>query len=99
MKRLLVGLAAGVLLATAGAAIAARGADQPKAIPLAVGQAVSYAGLTCTTYAGDTAATANLVCVRSNLKGYGVVISQRAVLIARQLAGGKVKVVFKARNG
>jgi hypothetical protein len=98
MKRLSAGLLAGAVLGSAGAALAGDAGHSTKAIPLTAGQAVSYAGLTCTTYAGTTATNANLVCVRTNLKGYGVVVSQEAVIVAKQL-GKQVKVIFRTKNG
>jgi hypothetical protein len=39
------------------------------------GMAITYGGMTCTAYSGHTT-NANPVCVRNNLKGYGVVIRQ-----------------------
>jgi len=54
------------------------------------GMAVGYAGLTCTAYAGTNATNGNLVCVRDNLVGFGVVVSQAQVIVAKAV---------KARSG
>lgn len=98
MKRVLAGLLAGGVLGSTGVALAAHGAAHGNATPLAAGQAVSFAGLTCTAYAGSTVSNSNVVCVRSNLKGYGVVVSQETVIVAKQV-NGKVKVLYKVKNG
>jgi hypothetical protein len=92
--------AAGVaaLAASAGAAVAATHGGAPRATVLSRGQAVTFGGITCTAYAGSTATNANIVCVRNNLKGYGVVVSQDAVIVAKQV-NGKVVVAFKKTNG
>jgi hypothetical protein len=81
----------------AGAAVAAVTAKGPVAQKLGPGQAVTYGGVTCTTYAGTTATNANIVCVRNNLKGYGVVVSQDTVVVAKQV-NGKVVVAFRKPN-
>jgi hypothetical protein len=86
-----------IIAVYAGNAYANRAAPPAKAVSLSAGQAVHYAGLTCTTYAGTTAMNADIVCVRDNLRGFGVVVSQQTVVIAKR-SGGKVKVVFKAAN-
>jgi hypothetical protein len=99
MRRLLAGFAAGALLATTGTVWAASSVHHNNAYTLLPGQAVTYAGLTCTAYKGTTAANANIVCLRSNLVGYGVVVSQAAVVVAKQQKGGKIHVVFKVKNG
>lgn len=90
----LVVLALGV---TGGAYAAVHATKPPTATKLTAGQAISYAGITCTTYAGTTAANSNIVCVRDNLKGYGVVVSQNVVIVARQVKH-KVVVAFKKAN-
>jgi hypothetical protein len=91
--------AAGVaaLAASGGAALAATHAGSPSATALTDGQAVTFGGITCTAYAGTTATNANIVCVRNNLKGYGVVVSQDTVIVAKQVKG-KVVVAFKKPN-
>jgi hypothetical protein len=98
MNRTIAGLVGGIVLATTGTAVAAVRHADANAQPLSAGQSVTYAGLTCTAYAGTTATNANLVCVRTNLKGFGVVVSQDAVIVAKQV-GGKVKVLYKVKNG
>lgn len=107
MKRIVAGLAAGLVLGSTGIVSAARtsnedaAADPPQAFVLRAGQAIKYAGMTCTAYAGATAATSNIVCVRNDLKGYGVVVSQSYVVVAKQVKqNGKasVKVFFKKPN-
>ena len=97
MTRALAGLVAGILLGTAGIAGAVIGNSKAKALQLQPGQAVTFGGLTCTPYKGTTATNANVVCVRNNLKGYGVVVSQDTVVVARRVSG-KVKVVFQKPN-
>jgi hypothetical protein len=98
MNRTIAGLLGGIILGSAGSAVAAVHRSDATAKPLAAGESVTYAGLTCTAYAGTTATNANLVCVRSNLRGVGVVVSQDAVIVAKQTAG-KVKVIYKVKNG
>ena len=79
-------------LTLAGAAVAA---PSPKrALILSAGQAVIYGGMTCTTYTGKVP---NMVCVRNDLKGYGVVISQQQIIVAKQ-EGTKFAVVFRGKN-
>lgn len=99
MKRwLITTLVVAGLGATGGGAYAAvHTAKPPTAVKLTAGQAISYAGITCTTYAGTTVANSNIVCVRDNLKGYGVVVSQNQVIVARQVKS-KVVVAFKEAN-
>jgi hypothetical protein len=99
MKRILAVIAAAAVLGAAGVALGAiRQAPAPgKALVLQPGQAVTYAGLTCTTYKGTTPTNANIVCVRNNLAGFGVVVSQQQIIIAKK-AGSAVKVVFKTKN-
>jgi hypothetical protein len=99
VKRLIPALACGAVLSAAGAALAEETATPAKAISLVAGQAVHYAGLTCTAYAGTRPTNADIVCVRDNLKGFGVVISQHSVIVAKRQTGGKLKIVFKAANG
>jgi hypothetical protein len=98
MNRRIAGLLAGIVLGGTGTAVAAVHHADATARPLNAGESITYAGLTCTAYAGTTATNANLVCVRSNLKGVGVVVSQDAVVVAKQTAG-KVKVIYKVKNG
>ncbi|HVU79160.1 MAG TPA: hypothetical protein VHC67_16405 [Gaiellaceae bacterium] len=97
MARLFAGLVAGIVLATVGTVDASVSAPRGKAYTLLPGQAVTYAGLTCTAYKGTTAANANIVCLRTNLVGYGVVVSQSAVVVAKK-TNGKIHVVFKTKN-
>jgi hypothetical protein len=68
-----------------------------KSITLSPGMAVGYAGLTCTAYMGTTASNANLVCVRNDLQGFGVVVSKAQVLVA-QTVNGKIVVLFKRKQ-
>lgn len=90
--------AAGVaaVAASGGAALAATHGG-PGATVMNSGQAVTFGGITCTAYDGTTATNANIVCVRNNLKGYGVVVSQDTVIVAKQVKG-KVVVAFKKTN-
>ncbi len=97
MKRTLAVAGGAVVLGAAGGAFAATDQSNLKAIVLQPGQAVAYSGLTCTAYAGTTALNANLVCVRNNLQGFGVVVSQQTIVIAKK-SGSSVKVVFKTKN-
>jgi hypothetical protein len=97
MKLAVIGLVAAVALVAAGLASAIGSGRSANVMPLQAGQAISYAGLTCSTYAGTTATNANIVCVRNNLRGFGVVISQETVLVAKQI-NGKVKVYFRTTN-
>jgi hypothetical protein len=96
MKLRVITLLCAATLGAAGGAFASSGGTV-KAISLTPGMAVGYAGLTCTAYAGSSAATSNLVCVRNNLLGFGVVVSQTQVIIAKTVHG-KVKVVFRHAN-
>lgn len=92
-------LLAGVGLGSAGFAVAANGPVQ--AIVLKNQQGATWGGITCTAYAGSTPADSNLVCVRNDLKGYGVVVSQSAVVVAKRVKVGstyKIKTVFKSKN-
>jgi hypothetical protein len=97
MRKLLAGVAAGVVLAGTGTVGAALNGPQGKAYGLVPGQAITFAGLTCTAYKGTSATNSNLVCVRNNLVGYGVVVSQSAVVVAKRI-NGNVKIFFKAAN-
>jgi hypothetical protein len=97
VKRIIGAIAAAVSLVAAGVAYAQHSATPLKAVALGAGQAVHYSGLTCTAYAGTTSTNADIVCVRDNLQGFGVVVSQDSVIVAKRNAG-KVKVVFKAAN-
>jgi hypothetical protein len=87
---------AAIAVAVIGAANAGA-ADKPKAntaFVLQPGMAVVYGGMTCTAYTG---AVPNMVCVRNDLKGYGVIISQQSVIVAKQV-GSKFNIVFKGKN-
>jgi len=97
MRKLIASLVAVAGLATGGAVWAATSGGPTKAYTLLPNQAVTYSGLTCTAYKGTTATNASIVCVRNNLQGFGVVVSQDSVVVARRV-NGKVKVVFKSRN-
>lgn len=92
MRLLIASISALVL---AGTAVA--GKPEIRAITLLPGQAVIFGGMTCTAYNGTTPTNANMVCVRNDLKGYGVIISQQAVIVAKQ-QGTKFAVVFKGKN-
>jgi hypothetical protein len=97
MRKIFAGLVAGVVLASTGTVGAAPAGPTSKAYGLLPGQAVTFAGLTCTAYKGTTPSNSNLVCVRNNLVGYGVVVSQSAVVVAKRI-NGNVKIFFKAAN-
>jgi hypothetical protein len=97
MRRLSAFIALFAVLGGAGVGFAGTGQSELKAIVLQPGQAVRFAGLTCTAYAGTTPTNANLVCVRNNLAGFGVVVSQQSIVIAKR-AGTKLEVVFKTKN-
>jgi hypothetical protein len=97
MRKLLAGLVAGLVLGSAGTVGAALSGQKANGYTILPGQSVSFAGLTCTAYKGTTSTNSNLVCVRNNLVGYGVVVSQSAVVVAKRI-NGKVKVYFKAAN-
>lgn len=92
MKALVI---AAAVFSAAGIATAG---PQPTAVVMKAGQAITYGGMTCTAYTGTRPSNANLVCVRNNLHGYGVVISQESVIVAKQ-DGTKFSVVFKGKNG
>jgi hypothetical protein len=97
MKRILAISGVVAVLGATSVALGAMRQTHGNAIVLQPGQAVSYAGLTCTTYAGTTPTNANIVCVRNNLAGYGVVVSQQTIIVAKS-AGSSLKVVFKTKN-
>jgi hypothetical protein len=97
MKRTIAVAGAAAVLGVAGGALAAN-TPHLSAVVLKPGQAVYYSGLTCTAYAAKTAANANLVCVRNDLKGFGVIVSQSSVIVAKQ-TGSHITVVFKTKNG
>jgi len=97
MRRLIAGLVSGIILGSAGAVGAAVHAQHNNTYTLLAGQSVTYAGLTCTAYKGTTPVNSNVVCVRNNLVGYGVIVSQSAVVVAKR-TNGKVKVYFKSAN-
>jgi len=97
-RRVVAATAVAVGAVCAGGAVAAVSANKPPtAIKLSSGQAVTFGGITCTAYDGTTATNANIVCVRNNLKGYGVVVSQDMVIVAKK-TGAKVVVAFKQAN-
>ena len=93
MRRLLITTCAAFVIT--GAAFAA--APPQKALILIPGQAIGYGGMTCTAYKGTTPTNANMVCVRNDLKGYGVIISQETIIVAKQ-QGTKFNVVFRGKN-
>jgi hypothetical protein len=97
MRKLLAGLTAGVVLGSTGTVGATLNGHKANGYTLLAGQSVTFAGLTCTAYKGTTPANSNVVCVRNNLVGYGVVVSQAAVVVAKR-TNGKVKIFFKAAN-
>jgi hypothetical protein len=97
MRRFLIGLVVGIVLASAGAGYAALRAAPVKAVVLQPNQAITYGGLTCTAYAGTSPTNANLVCLRSDLKGVGVVVSRASVIVGRR-KGSTVKVLFQTAN-
>jgi hypothetical protein len=97
MKRILVTIGAALVLGAASVALGAIRQGHVNAIVLKPGQAVTYAGVTCTTYSGTTPTNANIVCVRNNLAGFGVVVSQQTIIVAKT-AGSKVNVVFRTKN-
>jgi hypothetical protein len=97
MKLRILTLVGAVALGAAGGAIAANQGGGTRSIQLTPGTAVGYAGLTCTAYAGTTATNADLVCVRNNLLGFGVVVSQAQVIVAKS-NHGKIKVYFRHSN-
>jgi hypothetical protein len=97
MKRILAVIGAAAVLGATSVALGAIRQAHVNAIVLQPGQAVTYAGLTCTTYKGTTPTNANIVCVRNNLAGFGVVVSQQQIVIAKK-SGSKVQVVFKTKN-
>jgi hypothetical protein len=96
MKLRLTAVVGAAALAVAAEAFSATSGGV-KAITLIPGQAVGYAGLTCTAYAGTTPINGNLVCVRNNLVGFGVVVSQGQVIVAKSVHG-KIHVFFKHTN-
>jgi hypothetical protein len=98
MKLRILTLVGAVALGAAGGAIASNGGGgASKAIQLTPGTAIGYAGLTCTAYAGTSPTNANIVCVRDNLQGFGVVVSQQQVIVAKANKG-KIKVFFRHSN-
>jgi len=97
MKRILAVIGAVMVLGAASVAFGAIRQAHTKALVLQPGQAVTYAGLTCTTYPGTSPTNANIVCVRNNLAGFGVVVSQQTIIVAKK-AGNNMKVVFKTKN-
>jgi hypothetical protein len=87
-------LAAGLVLAGMTGVALGSGGGPGHSILLTPGMAVGYAGLTCTAYKGTTTANADLVCVRNDLQGFGVVVSKQQVLVAKTV-NGKIVVLFK----
>jgi hypothetical protein len=98
MKRTLAIAAAAAVLGATSVALAANDQSHLNAVVLQPGQAVYYSGLTCTAYAGTTATNADIVCVRNNLRGFGVIVSQQTIIIAKR-SGSNTKVVFRTTNG
>jgi hypothetical protein len=98
MKRTLALATASAVLGATGVALAANDQSRLNAIVLRPGQAVDYGGLTCTAYAGTTATNADLVCVRNDLHGFGVIVSQQSIIIAKR-SGSSTQVVFRTKNG
>jgi hypothetical protein len=98
MKRILAVAGASAVLGATSVAVAANDHSHLNAFVLRAGQAVAYGGLTCTAYAGTTATNADIVCVRNNLRGFGVIVSQQTIIIAKR-SGSSTKVVFKTTNG
>ena len=99
VKGKVAALVAGAVVGSAGFAVAANG--PVKAIVLKNQQGATWGGITCTAYAGTTATNSNMVCVRNDLKGYGVIVSQSAVVVARRVRTGstyKIKTVFTSKN-
>ncbi len=97
MKRILAVTGAVAVLGATSVAFGAIRLTHGNAIILRPGQAVTFAGLTCTTYSATKATNANIVCVRNNLAGFGVVVSQQTIIVAKK-SGSSVKVVFKTKN-
>ena len=87
-------LAAALALAGMTGVALGSGGGRVKSILLSPGMAVGYAGLTCTAYKGTTPTNADLVCVRDDLQGFGVVVSQQEVLVAKTV-NGRIRVLFK----
>lgn len=88
---------AAIVVAVISAATASAGTKPSTAFVLKPGQAIAYGGMTCTAYAGTTPTNANMVCVRNDLKGYGVIISQGGIVVAKQV-GSKFNIVFRGKN-
>jgi hypothetical protein len=91
-------LVAGLVLAgMTGVALGSSGSGPAHSILLSPGMAVGYAGLTCTAYKGTTSTNAQLVCVRNDLQGFGVIVSQEQVLVAKNV-NGKIVVLFRRKQ-
>jgi hypothetical protein len=88
-------VAAVAAAAAAGGAIAA---SHGNAIVLSDKQAVTHGGITCTAYRDNGAKDANLVCIRNNLRGYGVIVSATQIVVAKELKQGKIRIVFQRAN-
>lgn len=91
-----IAIALAALVMATGVALASSSGGA-RSITLSPGMAVGYAGLTCTAYAGTTATNANLVCVRNNLAGFGVIVSQAQIIVAKSVKG-KIQVFFRKAN-
>jgi hypothetical protein len=87
-------VAAVAAAAAAGGAVAA---GHGNAIVLGDKQAVTHGGITCTAYKDTSAPDANLVCIRNNLRGYGVIVSATKIVVAKEQKG-KIQVVFQRAN-
>jgi hypothetical protein len=86
-----------IIIVVISAATASAGTKPSTAIVLKPGDAISYGGMTCTAYKGSTPTNADMVCVRNDLKGYGVIISQGGIVVAKQV-GTKFNIVFRGKN-
>lgn len=84
MKRLIVGLLAGAVLASAGTGVAMTQA----------GNVWTSQGITCRSAPAGGGTGAMVACIRSNRTGYVVSITQRSVVVATV----KGKVVFGRRQ-
>ena len=96
MKSTLMALGGAAALGATGAAFGSQDRSSVT-IQLHPGGAFIYAGVTCTAYPGTTATNADLVCVRNDLRGYGVIMSQDQILIAKKV-NGKIVVAFRKPN-
>lgn len=85
------------LAATIASAAALAATPGKRATVLSDRQAVTHGGITCTAYGAASAASANLVCVKNTLKGYGVIVSSKSIIVAK-IAKGKLTVIFQHAN-